>query len=90
MALYSQLLTKTQNIQIQSYAIASLSQLGFFTQAHLLQQSSLVDRTRFLHSFQHNFSFAFALSLCRSKLPAKNQPSLKQSPCTNQPAVLYL
>jgi hypothetical protein len=51
MALYSQLLSKTQKIKIQSYAIASLSQLGFFTQAHLLQQSSLVDRTQFLPNF---------------------------------------
>ena len=51
MALYLQLLSRTQNIKIPSYAIASLAQLGFFTQARLLQQSSLVDRTRFLPKF---------------------------------------
>jgi hypothetical protein len=51
MALYSQLLSRTQKIKIQSYAIASLSQLGFFTQPRLLGKSILVDRTWFLPKF---------------------------------------
>ncbi|MEG4940118.1 hypothetical protein [Microcoleus sp. F4-D5] len=40
-----------ENIKIRSYAIALVSQLGFFTQAPLLPQSILVDRTWFLAKF---------------------------------------
>ncbi|MEG4506793.1 hypothetical protein QUA81_23735 [Microcoleus sp. F6_B4] len=41
-------MSRVQNIKIRSYAIALLSQLGFFTQARLLQQSILLERARFL------------------------------------------
>jgi hypothetical protein len=92
MALYSQLLTRVQNIKIQSYPIAGPEATPVF-----LPRRGSCNKVvwsiapGFCLSFEDNFSFAFALSLCSSKLPpAKNQPSLKQSQCTNQPAVLYL
>ncbi|MEG4900613.1 MULTISPECIES: hypothetical protein [unclassified Microcoleus] len=50
-ALYSPLVSQEENIKIRSYAIAPVSQLGFFTQAPLLQQSILVERTWFLPKF---------------------------------------
>jgi|GEM_PF-2616659 len=51
MELYSEVMSRVQNIKIRTYTIAMLSQLGFFTQARLLQQSILLDRTRFLLNF---------------------------------------
>ncbi|WP_278187335.1 hypothetical protein [Microcoleus vaginatus] len=44
-------MTRVQNITIWSYAIALLSQLGFFTQDRLLEQSIWLERTRFLLNF---------------------------------------
>jgi len=44
-------MTRVQNITIRSYAIALLSQLGFFTQDRLLEQSILLERTWFLPKF---------------------------------------
>lgn len=52
MALYSQLLSRAQNIKIRSYPIARPEATPvFFTLARLLQQSILVDRTRLLPNF---------------------------------------
>ncbi|MEG4520123.1 MULTISPECIES: hypothetical protein [unclassified Microcoleus] len=44
-------MSRFQNIKIRTYTIALLSQLGFFTQAGLLQQSILLEGTRFLLNF---------------------------------------
>ncbi|MEG4180179.1 hypothetical protein QUA32_00155 [Microcoleus sp. Pol14D6] len=51
MELYSEVMSRVQNIKIWSYTIALLSQLGFFTQARLLQENILLERNQFLLNF---------------------------------------